>query len=143
MKRRELVRLAKPEVVAESVARQAQTGEADAAAHHAAPMESVRQDTYKGHSIVVRTTYHLEVDGQPLEGHMGVTNDGQVHYHAIPNLGFASAIDVVKQIIDTFPEDFPPPSADAGRHETHGGHGQGSHDHGDHDHGDHDHPEPR
>jgi hypothetical protein len=73
---------------------------------HAAGTETVREATYAGHHIVIRTTYHIEVDGMPIQGHMGVTNDGQVHYHAVPNLGFASAVDLVKQLIDTFPDDF-------------------------------------
>jgi alpha-tubulin suppressor-like RCC1 family protein len=69
-------------------------------------MESVREAMYQGHHIVVRTRYQIEVDGQMLMGHVGVTNDGQVHYHAVPNLSFASAIDLVKQLVDIFPDDF-------------------------------------
>lgn len=57
-------------------------------------MESVREATYKGHQIVVRTSYHIEVDGVTIEGHLGVTNDGQVHYHPVPNLSFDSALDL-------------------------------------------------
>ncbi len=83
---------------------------------HGETMESVREATYRGHHIVIRTSYHIEVDGVTVEGHLGVTNDGQVHYHAVPNLSFASAIDLVKQLIDTFPEDFQP--------------GPGGHEHG-------------
>ena len=79
-------------------------------------MESTREATYHGHHIVIRTTYRIEVDGMPIEGHLGVTNDGQVHYHAVPNLSFASAVDLVKQLIDTFPEDFEA----ATDHHTHG-----------------------
>ena len=56
-------------------------------------MESVRQADYRGHHIVIRTRYQIEVDGRMLMGHMGVTNDGQVHYHPVPNLSFASAIE--------------------------------------------------
>jgi len=66
----------------------------------------VRKAEYQGHHIVVRTQYQIEVDGQMLMGHMGVTNDGQVHYHSVPNLSFASAVDLVKQLIDIFPDDF-------------------------------------
>src|SRR5215467_11314976 len=69
-------------------------------------MESVREAMYQCHHIVVRTRYELEVDGKMLMGHVGVTNDGQVHYHAIPEVSFASAIDLVKQLIDAFPADF-------------------------------------
>ena len=74
--------------------------------HH----ESVvtREADYKGHHIVVRTTYQVEVDGKPLMGHMGVSNDGDVHYHPVPNLQFASALDMVKKIIDVFPSEFEP-----------------------------------
>lgn len=68
--------------------------------------ETVREADYEGHHIVIRTTYQIEVDGAPVTGHMGVTDDGQVHYHPIPNMSFASAIDMVKQLIDVFPDDF-------------------------------------
>jgi len=67
-----------------------------------------READYKGHHIVVRTTYEVEVDGKRLMGHMGVNDSGSVHYHPIPNLSFASALDMVKKIIDVFPDDFCP-----------------------------------
>jgi len=67
-----------------------------------------READYKGHHIVVRTKYEVEVDGQPLMGHMGVNDSGSVHYHPIPNMSFASALDLVKKIIDVFPDDFGP-----------------------------------
>ena len=73
---------------------------------HGESMGSVREASYRGHRIVIRTTYQIEVDGRPIQGHMGVTNDGQVYYHGVPNVGFASAVDLVKQLIDTFPDDF-------------------------------------
>lgn len=76
---------------------------------HDAPVESQRTDSYAGHEIVVRTTYRIEVDGRPVTGHVGVGNDGQVHYHPLPNYSFSSALDLVHQLIDTFPDDFPPP----------------------------------
>jgi len=68
--------------------------------------ENIRKADHKGHHIIVRTHYEIEVDGHMLMGHMGVANDGQVHYHPLPNLSFASAIDLVRQLIDTFPDDF-------------------------------------
>jgi hypothetical protein len=69
-------------------------------------MENVREATYREHRIIVRTSYHIEVDGVTIDGHMGVTNDGQVHYHPVPNLSFSSAIELAKQLIDIFPDDF-------------------------------------
>jgi hypothetical protein len=68
--------------------------------------KSVREADYKGHHIVVRTHYEIEVDGRVVMGHLGVSNDGQVHYHPVPNLSFASAVDMVKQLIEIFPDDF-------------------------------------
>lgn len=69
-------------------------------------MESVREAEYQGHRIVVRTRYEIEVDGQMVMGHVGVTNDGNVHYHPVPNLSFPSAIEMVEKLIDIFPDDF-------------------------------------
>jgi hypothetical protein len=89
-------------------------------AHHG--LESVRRARHGGREIVVRTTYEITVDGKPLMGHLFVTNDGDLHSHALPNYVFHSAIDMVKKIIDLFPEEFS--SQDHG-----GGHGGHSHEH--------------
>jgi acetamidase/formamidase len=86
------------------------------------PKETVREATYQGHRIVIRTTYEIEVDGEPVSGHLGVANDGRVHYHPVPNLSFPSAVDLVKTLIDTFPDDF-----EGGDGHGHGGHGGGHH----------------
>ncbi len=74
--------------------------------HQHQSSENVREADYRGHHIVVKTHYRIEVDGRVVMGHMGVSNDGQVHYHPVPNLSFASAVDLVKQLIDIFPDDF-------------------------------------
>ena len=86
--------------------------------------EVTREAHYKGHHIVVRTKYEVEVDGKPLMGHLGVTDGGSVHYHPIPNMSFGSALDMVKKIIDVFPDEFGP----GGTHDhttgmDHGAHG--------------------
>lgn len=81
-------------------------------------VETVRRATHRGHRIEIRTTYEIEVDGQPVEGHLLVADDGRVHYHPVPNTSWASAVDLVKQLIDVFPDDFPDPD------------GGGGHDHG-------------
>ena len=88
---------------------------------HAA--ESVREATYKGHQIRIVTTYRIEVDGVPITGHLLVTNAGTVHYHAIPNQEFASAVDMVMRIIDLSQEGITPPSEDHSEHHPHHGGG--------------------
>ena len=71
--------------------------------HHG---ESTREAEYKGHKIIIRTTYEITVDGQPVTGHINVSNDGDVQYHAIPNFSFGSAVDLVRKLIDVFPTSF-------------------------------------
>lgn len=106
MKRRQLSELGSPESVVEAV-KAKRPKRARTATAHGPATEVVRTACYKEHDIVVRTTYAIEVDGTPITGHFGVSDDGQVHYHAVPNIGFASAVDMVKKLIDTFPDDFP------------------------------------
>lgn len=89
--------------------------------HQHMASESVREADYKNHHITIRTTYAIDVDGVPVTGHIGVTNDGRVHYHAVPNAAFPSAVDLVKQLIDAFPDDFPADGSRAGRPAGHGG----------------------
>ena len=97
--------------------------------HHHGSVITVRSDTYRGHDITVRTTYEVEVDGRPLRGHFGVGNDGRVHYHPLPNHNFESALELVRQVIDSFPESFPGPQTGPGDpgNEHSSGHGSGHH----------------
>jgi hypothetical protein len=105
MNKSELSQAADPQTLVESI-RRYQPSQHE---HHGGVMSSVREATYRGHRIVIRTSYQVEVDGVAIEGHMNVTNDGQVHYHPVPNLSFGSAVDLVKQLIDIFPDDFRTP----------------------------------
>lgn len=68
--------------------------------------ETLREADYKGHHIAIQTIYKIKVDGKPFNADIGVMNNGQVHYHAVPNMAFDSAIDLCKALIDVFPEDF-------------------------------------
>ena len=82
--------------------------EASRAAAHSHGHPSVRTAEHNGHSIEIRTTYDVRIDGEPMEAHLGVSNDGNVHYHGLPNYSEASAIDLMRRVIDAFPDDFPP-----------------------------------
>lgn len=78
---------------------------------------SVREDCYKGHRIVIRTTYEIEIDGQPFAGNLDVSNSGTVQYHGIPNVSAPSAVELIRSVIDSFPEDFAADGpAEAGHH---------------------------
>jgi hypothetical protein len=86
---------------------------------------SLRSLTHRGHRIEIRTTYEITVDGRPFPVSMSVDHAGSVHYHGLPTRDFASAVDLVKEAIDTFPGDFT--GGDDPGHENH--------EHGDHEHG--------
>ena len=88
--------------------------------------DAVREVDYKGHHIVIRTTYEITIDGKPFKSELGVTNDGHVHYHGMPAAGFDSAVDLMMSVIDNFPSEFRPGAVQDGpahdEHEAHGGH---------------------
>ena len=69
-------------------------------------MRSMREAEYQGHHITIKTTYQVKIDGRLFKGELGVSNAGTVHYHGMPNTGFASALDLVKCVIDVFPDEF-------------------------------------
>lgn len=91
-----------------------------------ADIATVREDDYQGRHIVIRTTYHIEVNGTPFQGQLALDNEGRVHCHALPNYQFASAVEMVKRLIDIFPDDFP---TQQGGGDATGGH-EGRHDAG-------------
>lgn len=68
--------------------------------------DDTREEEYKGHRIVIKTTYEVKVDGKKFNATLSATNDGNVNYHGIPNASFASAIDLMKRVIDQFPSEF-------------------------------------
>ena len=88
---------------------------------HGHPTESVREVVYRGHRIRITTSYRIEVDDVAITGPLLVTHEGTLHYHAIPNQEFASAVDMVKGIIDLAPEGPAPPAGGQGEHDHDGG----------------------
>jgi hypothetical protein len=88
------------------VAKEIDSATTDVHVHGEHGIESVRTAEHKGHTIVVRTRYEIDVDHKPVMSSVIVDNFGRVACHALPNYSFLSAIDLVKQLIETFPEDF-------------------------------------
>ena len=74
---------------------------------HSGPSSSVREDDYRGHHVVITTTYEITVDGAPIDVHIGLSNDGTAHCHGLPAYQFASLVDVVRALIEYFPDEFP------------------------------------
>ncbi|ULO24043.1 hypothetical protein [Methylocystis sp. SB2] len=75
-------------------------------AHSAGGAQSVRKDSYRDHEIEIVTTYAILVDGKKIRAPLGVDASGQVHCHSLPNYQTASAVDMVRALIDGFPEEF-------------------------------------
>ncbi|SFN36570.1 hypothetical protein SAMN05216386_0665 [Nitrosospira briensis] len=84
---------------------------------------SVREITHNGHHIKIITTYCVEVDGKPANLHLSVDEDGQVYTHATPFVTYGSAVDLMKQVMDAYPDAFTEsgPNADHGRDHNQGG----------------------
>ena len=70
-------------------------------------MDSVREAVHRGRHIVVKTHYDITIDGKPLGAHLGVSDDGSVHYHGLPNYAFASMMDLVRKVIDASGAELP------------------------------------
>ncbi|MET9734775.1 hypothetical protein ABZZ79_30295 [Streptomyces sp. NPDC006458] len=100
--------------------------------HHHGPLTTIRQDDFRGHRIVVTTTYEVTVDGEPLHAPLIVTDDGQVHCHALPTYEFRSATDTIRALIENFPDDFPGGDHDGCDHEECDHDGAGHHGAGHH-----------
>jgi hypothetical protein len=89
---------------------------------HTGPVTVVREDDYRGHHVVITTTYEITVDGAPLPVHIGISNDGMAHAHGLPTYEFASLVDVIRALIEFFPDEFPPSGEPPPAPAHHGGH---------------------
>ena len=64
----------------------------------------------QGHYIRIKTTYEITVNGEPFERHLRVNERGRLHCHVLPYDEYESALDLVKDYIDGYPDHLPPPS---------------------------------
>lgn len=87
---------------------------------HEDPLRSIREDDFRGHHIVIATTNEITVDGRPLSVHIGLSNDGSAHSHGLPAYQFASVVDMVRALIDYFPDDFSSAGDPDGGSDLHG-----------------------
>ena len=87
---------------------------------HPSHMMSVRKGVHEGHTIEIKTTYEVRIDGKVTSVPLTVDSLGRVACHAIPNYSFQSAVDLVKQVIAAFPDDFSKKRRKEAHH--HGGH---------------------
>lgn len=132
----DLAAASQPDAVRRSLADKADELRGAGHGHHDGGQASVRTVSYKGHDIVIRTTYEITVDGQPFDANVSVDNSGRVHYHGLPTRNFPSTVDLVKKVIDAFPDEFdhgPPPDSPTHDHgDDHGEDHDPGHDHGGH-----------
>jgi hypothetical protein len=88
---------------------------------HSGTSETVREEYFEGHHIVVKTINEITVDGQPLKTHIGLSNDGSSYCHSLPFSDFGSLVDLVRALIREFPDDFAGEPGHGGHHHTEGG----------------------
>ena len=96
---------AQPEQMLARLNEQIEHGLADEGHDHGEAV-SVRSASHRGHEIVIRTRYEIEVDGRPFNPAFTVDLGGRVHYHGLPTQDFASMVDLVRKAIDAVPDDF-------------------------------------
>lgn len=87
---------------------------------------AIREFSHDGHKVKITTTYQVEVDGQPVRSHFSVDEDGRVYTHATPFVTYASAIDLMKAVIDFYPDSFSDVGSKAGNKGQEHGHGRHS-----------------
>ena len=80
---------------------------------------SVREITHNGHNIKIITTYRVEVDGKPAAMHLSVDEDGQVYTHATPFVTYDSAVNLMKEVMDAYPDAFSGSGSDADHDHDH------------------------
>jgi hypothetical protein len=84
---------------------------------HGGQVTSTRMAEHRGHQIALETIYRVKVDGKLAKIPLMVDDTGAVHCHSLPNYQFDSAMDMIKAIIDLFPDSF-----GAKRQDTHHAH---------------------
>lgn len=67
---------------------------------------SLRVADYGKHKIEIATAYTVRVDGRKVPVTIEVWQNGNVFCSALPHYSPASAVDLVKMLIDTYPDDF-------------------------------------
>jgi hypothetical protein len=51
---------------------------------HPIPVTVVREDGYRGHHVVITSTYEMTVDSAHFPVHIGLSDDGSAHSHGMP-----------------------------------------------------------
>jgi hypothetical protein len=97
-----LKKAAMPKAMGAYLQKKAAAGGHDHGANH----PSVRSVDHNSHEIVIETSYRVKVDGKTVNIPLMVDESGNVHCHALPNYQFQSALDMVKAMIDVFPDQF-------------------------------------
>ena len=103
MELKKLSTFASPKKLGAYLAKRSEKSHAESHGDHGG---SVRSFTHAGHKVKITTIYEIAIDGKPFNGTLGVGENGQVHCHSLPNYQTASAVDMVKYLIDIFPDDF-------------------------------------
>lgn len=70
------------------------------------PPSIVREFEHRDHLVRIETHHVITIDGQPFIAHIQLDEDGQAGTHALPYESFASLTDLIRRLIDVYPDDF-------------------------------------
>ena len=87
--------------------------------HDSHGLTSRREFEHKGHTIVIEAEYRITVDGVERNAMITVGPDGKATTHAIPYKVYGSLVDLMKDLVDLYPDDFAESDPDAGGHHGH------------------------
>ena len=96
-------------------------------------LRSVRTAEHKGRHIEIVTSYEISIDGKPVHFHASVGDDGMLRCHESPYAQLPSAVDLVRHLLDLYPDAFSPEDGPDGQGEGHN-HPAHAQDHGEHEH---------
>mgnify|MGYP001795039389 CR=1 FL=1 len=81
-------------------------------------MKTLRKINHLSNAIEIETTYKITINGVKYNTHIMLGNDGALTTHAIPYRTFESMTDLIKALIELYPDEFNPTS----NHHHHHGH---------------------
>ena len=73
---------------------------------HHGKMKTKRNLKHLGNVIEIETTYEIKINGENYNTHVMLGEDGALTTHAIPYMTFKSMTDLIKTLIELYPNEF-------------------------------------
>jgi hypothetical protein len=83
-------------------------------------LTSVRGFDFRGHAVKITTTYRVEIDGRPVHLHALADDQGNLLCHTFPYRRYRSAVALVRELLERFPEFYLDQAGHGGHGHAHG-----------------------